>query len=93
MERALFEREKPSGRVDAVRRGNTFDVRTRGVQAFTLLISPDVIEMGQPVHVIVNGKPIHDAVVKKDVATLARWAARDQDRTMLYGGELHLNVP
>jgi len=93
MERALFEREKSSGRVDAVRRGNTFDVRTRGVQAFTLLISPDVIEMEQPVRVIVNGKPVHDAVVKKDVPTLARWAARDQDRTMLYGGELHISVP
>ena len=93
VERALFEREKPSGRVDAVRRGNTFDVRTRGVQAFTLLISPDVIEMGQPVHIIVNGKPVHDAVVTKDVATLARWAARDQDRTMLYAGELHISVP
>jgi hypothetical protein len=43
--------------------------------------------------VTVNGKPVHDAVVKKDVATLVKWAARDQDRTMLYGAELHINVP
>jgi len=93
MERVLFDRDKPSGRVDAVRHGNDFDVRTRGVQTFTLLISPDVVDVGRPIHVTVNGKPVHDAVVKKDVATLVKWAARDQDRTMLYGAELHINVP
>jgi poly(3-hydroxybutyrate) depolymerase len=93
MERQLFERNKPSGRVDAIRRGNSFDVRTRGVQAFTLLISPDVIDLGKPIHVTVNGKPVHDAVVKADVATLVRWAARDNDRGMVYGAELHINVP
>jgi poly(3-hydroxybutyrate) depolymerase len=93
MERVLFDRDKPSGRVDAVRRGNDFDVRTRGMQTFTLLISPDVVDVGKPVRVTVNGKSVHDAIVKKDVATLVKWAARDQDRTMLYGAELHINVP
>jgi len=93
MERQLFGREKPSGRVDVVRRGHTFDVRSRGVQAFTLLISPDVVEMSQPVRVTVNGKSVHDAVVKKDSATLMKWAARDLDRTMVYGAEIHINVP
>jgi poly(3-hydroxybutyrate) depolymerase len=93
MERQLFEREKPSGRVDVVRRGNTFDVRTRGVQAFTLLISPDVVDMSKPVHVRVNGKALPDATVKPDVATLMKWAARDHDRTMLYGAEIHISVP
>ena len=93
MERVLFDRDKPSGRVDAVRRGNDFDVRTRGVQAFTLLISPDVIDAGKPIRVTVNGKQVHDAIVKKDVAALVKWAARDHDRTMLYGAELHINVP
>ena len=93
VERVLFDREKPSGRVDAVRRGNDFDVRTRGVQTFTLLISPDVVATGKPIRVTVNGKSVHDAMVKKEVATLMKWAARDQDRTMVYGAELHINVP
>jgi hypothetical protein len=92
-ERRLFERERPSGRVDAVRRGNSFDVRTRGVQTFTLLISPDVVDVAKPVRVTVNGKSVHAAVVKKDLGTLLRWAARDQDRTMLYAAELHISVP
>ena len=93
MERELFDHEKPSGRVDAVRAGNSFDVKTRGVQAFTLLLSPDVIDFSKPVRVTVNGKVTHDAVVKPDAATMLAWTARDQDRTMLYGAELHVLVP
>jgi len=93
IERELFDRDKPSGRVDATRRGNSFDVKSRGVQAFTLLLSPDVVDFSKPVRVSVNGKPVHDAVIKPDVATLLRWASRDQDRTMLYGAELRISVP
>jgi hypothetical protein len=36
---------------------------------------------------------VHDAIVNKDVATLQKWAARDNDRTMLYGAELKIAVP
>jgi pimeloyl-ACP methyl ester carboxylesterase len=93
MQRTLFEHEKPSGRVDASRAGNAFDIKSRGVQAFTLLLSPDVIDFTKPVKVTVNGKVAHDAIVKPDAATLLTWAARDQDRTMLYGAELHVAVP
>ena len=93
MERTLFDHEKPSGRVDAARAGNAFDVKTRGVQAFTLLLSPDVIDFSKPVRVTVNGKVAHDTVVKADTATMLTWGARDQDRTMLYAAELHVLVP
>jgi poly(3-hydroxybutyrate) depolymerase len=89
----LFERSKPSGRVDVERKGNAFDVRTRGIQQFTLLLSPDVVDFAKPVLVTVNGRGVHDAIVKKDVATLSKWAARDNDRTMLYGAELRVVVP
>jgi pimeloyl-ACP methyl ester carboxylesterase len=93
MERPLFAHAKPSGRVDAARAGNAFDVKTRGVQAFTLLLSPDVIDFSKPVRVTVNGKVAHDAVVTLDAATMLAWAARDQDRTMIYGAELRVLVP
>ena len=42
--RRLFQRRRPSGRVDVTRSGNRFDVRTRGVARFTLLLSPDVVD-------------------------------------------------
>ena len=92
-ETTLFARSRPSGRVDAVRRGNTIEVETRGVGAFTLLLSPDVIDFAAPVRVSVNGQVVHEAVVAKSRETLLTWAARDHDRTMLYGAELKVAVP
>jgi pimeloyl-ACP methyl ester carboxylesterase len=90
---SLFDRVKPSGRVDAERKGNTYEVRTRGVQQFTLLLSPEAIDFSRPVRVTVNGRTVHDAVVSRDVTTLQKWAAKDHDRTMLYGAELKVLVP
>lgn len=91
--RTIFARRTPSGRVDVVRRGNTFDARTRGVTAFTLLLSPDVVDFSAPVVVTVNGRPVHQGPVTRDVATLLKWAARDNDRTMLYGAAVSVRVP
>lgn len=92
-ETTLFSRSRPSGRVDAIRRGNRFDVETRGVGAFTLLLSPDVIDFAAPVRVSVNGQVVHQGVVPNSRETLLTWAARDHDRTMLYGAQLTVSVP
>lgn len=89
----IFSRTQPSGRVDAVREGNAYDVRTRGVRAFTLLLSPDVVDFARPVRIVVNGRVVHDAAVEKSVATLLEWFARDHDRTMLYGAAVRVLVP
>lgn len=91
--RAVFSRRRPSGRVDVVRTGNRFEARTRGVARFTLLLSPDAVDFAQPVVVTVNGREVHRAVVAKDARTLLTWAARDNDRTMLYGAALSVTVP
>ena len=89
----MFARSRPSGRVDVMRRGNTFDAETRGVSTFTLLLSPDVVDFASPVRVVVNGRKVHDGKVEKSARTLLTWAARDHDRTMLYGAELRIAVP
>ena len=68
-------------------------MKTRGVRELTLLLSPDVVDFSKPVVVTVNGRPVHDAVVAKDSNVLLKWAARDNDRTMLYAAELRLIVP
>lgn len=91
--RTLFPRRKPSGRVDVLRKGNRIEARTRGVARFTLLVSPDVIDFSAPVVVTVNGRSVHEGIVSKDVRTLLSWAARDNDRTMVYGAALTLAVP
>ena len=89
----FFRHAKRSGRVDVRRKGNTFDAIVRDVASFTLLLSPDAIDFAKPVVVTVNGKQAFSGNVRKDNATLMRWAARDNDRTVLYGAELKIAVP
>lgn len=86
-------RQVPSGRIDIERHGNAFDARTRGVSEFTLLLSPDAVDFAKPVQVTVNGSQAFAGNVKKDLPTLLKWAARDNDRTALYAAELHIVVP
>ena len=63
---------------------------TRGVKEFTLLLSPDQFDFNKNVKVVVNGRVAFDGRVEKSVATLTKWAARDNDRTMLFGAELKI---
>lgn len=51
------------------------------------------MDFARPVRVTVNGKVVHEAVVKPSTKTLLAWAARDDDRTMLYGAALEILVP
>jgi predicted esterase len=89
----IFVHRRPSGRVDIQREGNSFDARTRGAKEFTLLLSPDVIDFAKPVRVRVNDRTVFDGAVTRDPAVLLKWAARDNDRTRLYGAELKIVVP
>ncbi|PYS28829.1 MAG: hypothetical protein DMG11_11090 [Acidobacteria bacterium] len=88
----LFSRPKPQGRVDLVRNGNTVEATTKGVAAFTLLLSPDKFDFDQPVKVVANGRMVFNGRVERSLKTLMKWAARDNDRAMLYGAEVKVNL-
>jgi pimeloyl-ACP methyl ester carboxylesterase len=88
----LFAHRTPSGRVDLIKEGNTVRATTRGVEGFTLLLSPDAFDFSKPVTVIANGKTMFDGRVTRSLATLVKWAARDNDRTMLFAAELPIKI-
>ncbi|MGE3513483.1 MAG: PDZ domain-containing protein [Vicinamibacterales bacterium] len=88
----LFVTNAPTGRVDVTRNGNRIRAMTRGVAGFTVLLSPDVIDFSQPVSVIADGKTVFEGRVATSVETLMKWAARDNDRTMLYGAEVRVTL-
>jgi len=88
----LFGRPKVPGRMDLVRSGNTVQAATKGVSAFTLLVSPDKFDLNQPVKVTVNGREVFNARVQPSLETLLKWAARDNDRTMLYAAEIKIKL-
>ena len=89
---ALFNWKKNPGRVDLVRRGNMVEATTRGVTAFTLLLSPDEFDFSKPVQVRANGREVFNGPIQRDLKTLLKWAAVDNDRTMLYGAELKITL-
>jgi hypothetical protein len=68
-------------------------MKTRGVAELTLLLSPDLFDFSQPIVVTANGRIVSDQRVAPSLATLVKWAARDNDRTMLFGVELHVALP
>ena len=78
--------------MDLVRKGNTVEATTKGVSSFTLLLSPDKFDFTKPVKVVANGRTVFEGRVEKSLETLLKWAARDNDRTMLYGAELKINL-
>jgi predicted esterase len=88
----LFPKQRASGRVDLVRSGNIVTATTKGVTQFTLLLSPDVFDFNQPVKVMANGHEVFNARVDRDLKTLLKWAAKDNDRTMLYAAEVKINL-
>jgi hypothetical protein len=91
----LFKRLGTSryGRVDIVRKGNTFEAATKGVTAFTVLLSPDRFDFSKPMRVTANGKVVFQGQVERSLPTLLKWAANDNDRTMLYGAEVKVTLP
>src|SRR5262249_2847742 len=89
---AMLPRQRPSGRVDLRRSGNRVEAKSRGVAAFTLLLSPDQFDLSRAITVVVNGRTVFDGLARKDVGTLLKWAARDNDRTMLFAAEVNVDV-
>jgi predicted esterase len=89
----MFPPQRESGRVDLVRSGNRIEAKSRGVAAFTLLLSPDQFDLNRAVTVAVNGRTVFEGIILRDVGTLLKWAARDNDRTMLFAAELPVAVP
>jgi predicted esterase len=81
------------GGLDVRRQGNTVDVRTRGVQSYRLLLSPEEFDLDAEIVVTTNGQESFRGVVPRSLATLLHWAARDMDRTMLFAAELSIEVP
>ena len=81
-----------AGRVDLVREGNNIQAITDGVAAFRLLLSPEVIDLSQPVTVTVNNIVKYQGMLEPSLETLLNWAARDNDRQMLYAAELRIEL-
>jgi hypothetical protein len=81
-----------SSQLGNLKKGNTVEATTKGVASFTLLLSPQTFDFEKPVKVIVNGRTTFDRRVQRSLRTLLKWAAIDDDREMLFGAQIKVNV-
>jgi predicted esterase len=88
-----LEEGAASGKVSLTRRDNRVEVEARGVARFRLLLSPREFDFSRPIEVSTNGVTSHRGPVARSSEILLRWAARDNDRTMLFAAELSIEVP
>lgn len=87
-----FAREKPWGSLRAERNGNRIDVTHRGIAKLEILLPHGTWNPREPLVVTVNGRVVHDAVVKEDAKLLLDRAREDLDRTMVYSGRVELST-
>ncbi len=81
------------GAVDAVNNGeNHFTVRTRSVDAFTLWLSPAMVDFSLPVHVEVNGRLVHSDPVEQSLRTTLESFDRKRDVGQLYSGKIEITT-
>ncbi|SVC18985.1 uncharacterized protein METZ01_LOCUS271839, partial [marine metagenome] len=78
--------------LEAVQEGNIITVKAFHVPRFTLLISPDAFDLEAPIRVVTNGDLSFEGWVEPSVETLEKWAERDEDRTMLFAGEIAIEL-
>ena len=67
------------------RENTTFAIRVTGIDV-------SGIDFSQPVKVVANGREVFNAKVQRDLKTLLKWAAKDNDRTMLYAAEVKITL-
>ena len=88
-----FPHPRPSGRVEVDRKGNSIDLKTRGVRRVTLLLSPERFDFSRPISVVANGTTAFEGMLTPSAGVLMKWAVRDNDRTMLFAQELEIRLP
>jgi hypothetical protein len=87
----MTEADRPS-LLHVTRTGNQFEVDARGVNRFTLLLSPDAVDFDLPLRVVVNGESKFDGMVEQSEKTLLDYATQDLDRTMLFTAALNVSL-
>lgn len=80
----LMPIRQPTGALKANYMANTFKVKSSQVAEFTVFIHPDMIQLDQPVRIIVDGVETFNAHVKPDIDFMIRNYLEHRDRALLY---------
>jgi hypothetical protein len=89
---SIYPRLMMAGAIDVISDGNRIDVRARHVKRYTLYISSDQFDLGQPIEVITNGQISFSDTVNPSIHFMLEQAAQDLDRQAIYEAKLEIVV-
>lgn len=93
-----LEDVKSGSRIELLVARNNLPVELGGVHdpprapACTVLLSPVQLDFSKPVKVVANGRTVYEGKVEKDLRALLKYAAAGNDRTMLFGAEVRVDL-
>lgn len=88
----VFPRTLDSGAIVADFRANTFDVKTSRVDAFSIYLHPDMIQLDQDVVIRVEGKELYRSKVTPDIAFMLNNYLENRDRELLYFKKIDIDL-
>ena len=90
--RDAFQYNLPSGAVKARYWGNQFEIETSRVKKIAIYIHPDMVNLKNPVYIIVNGKEMINELLEINRDFLIDNFLKNKDRTALWINKIILDV-
>ena len=83
---------RPPALVKAKRKGNAIEVSTEEVLQLRVWLDDAMVDLDKPVTITVNGRKLHDGIVKRSVDVLIDDARRRRDTAMTFSAYVDLKV-
>jgi predicted esterase len=83
---------RPPSLVKAKRKGNAIEISTEEVKELRVYLDDAMVDLDKPVTITVNGKKLHDGVVKRSMDVLIEEAHKRHDSSMLYTAFVDLKL-
>lgn len=88
----VFDHDVPSARADVSFLANRIDVEGSRVDAFRLLVHPDMIRLERPLIVTYNGEEVYNQTVEPDIEFMLRSFLANRDRKLIYVAEVSIDL-
>lgn len=76
-----------------IRKDNEISLTTHGVNALRLYLKEELIDIGKPLRVSINGKTVYSGKMERSVRTILDTVKKRNDREALFSAYLDLKVP
>ncbi len=83
---------RPPTLVKAKRKGNAIEITTEEVKELRVYLDDAMVDLDKPVTLSVNGRKLHDGVVKRSLDTLIEEAHKRRDSSMLFSAAIDLKL-